>query len=387
MISSRSSLHKKKCSGLIKMRSVPFSGAKMAEDATEALTAGIAALDLKQPTEEKGTSSQRPIAQGRRQVTVKIPSQDQSTVISAEQTQPSSSNSNDTAKAGTPRLRKDSHSDSTHDNPTTSLQEVASQQSQLESLLLENERLRKEKDVLGKRWKEEISRIISYDKHSREKESELAACKKELECVNLQNQQLQFRATIEQINLDLDGICYKKARQEDKSMEVTVTATFSKIITFPAKQWGPDVNPNINWDDGAIAIVSLFGRLCASKCGKRPETCSDFIDHHLWTDRAIELSKLVGPPLERKWAMHAEPQLIAFYITRFLGSAGFSMMDFDNPQVYKECPETDAPVTIYVSQEVCYSCKKFVDSVNRFTGKCGLRFDPVKKRVAISSSF
>jgi hypothetical protein len=360
------------------MRSVPFSGAKMAEDATEALTAGIDALDLKQPTGEKSTSSQRPIAQGRRRV--KILSQGQSTVISAEQTQPSSSNSNDTVKEGTPRLRKDSHSDSTHDNPNTSLQEVVSQQCQLESLLLENEKLRKEKDVLRKRWKEEISRRISYHECTREKENELAECRKELECVKRQNQQL-LRATTEQINLDLDGICYKKARQEDKSMEVTVTATFSKIITFPAKQWGPDVKPYKDWDGGAVAIVRSFGQLYASKCGKRPETCSDFIDHRLWTYQAIGLSNMVGQPLGKTWAMHAEPQLIAFYITQFLGSTGFSMMDFDNPKAYEACPKIDAAVTIYVSQEVCYSCKKFVDSVNRFTGKYGLRFDPVDRRM------
>ncbi|XP_014558761.1 hypothetical protein COCVIDRAFT_24727 [Bipolaris victoriae FI3] len=371
----------------------------MTEDITNILTAGIAALDLKQSTQETYTVgnsaskslsdsvSQRPIAKFTRRV--RIQHVDQSRGSSVERAQSLSAKDKEKAVGDISRLRKDSHSETASDKSTTRppLDVV---QSELELLLLENKKLRKEADESKAKWNEEISRRIEAESDLKKKEDELVACRKELESLKHQTQQLRSRATTEQIALDgksfptLTGVYFTKDYEEtDCVTQVTLELTLSKIFTFPAKEWMENELLYEGHDDGAIALVRLFGQLYASKCGRNRNSYTDFIDYAIWTREAILLSKMLGLELERGWAMHAEMQLIAFWLTRYLGSAGFGIRDFDDPAAYKVCPEVEerGVVRIFVSQKVCASCLGVVERVNWVVGKYGVEFEVVDGRV------
>ncbi|EUC44785.1 hypothetical protein COCMIDRAFT_97320 [Bipolaris oryzae ATCC 44560] len=373
----------------------------MTEDVTKILTAGIAALDLKQSTEEacvvknsinkslSGSSSvsQRPIAKFTRRI--KIQHVDQSRGSSVEKTQSLGAKDKETAVGDISQLRKDSHSELVNNNTTNSPPVVDSTQSKLEIFSLENERLREELEKYKAKWNEEVSRRIEAESDLKEKEDELSTCREELDSLKHQTQHLRNRTTIEQISLSgtnfptLTDISFSKAyRQTDYSTHVTLNVTLSKTYAFPAKAWDKTGQPYESPDDGAIAAVRLFGQLYASKCGPNPDSCTDFIDGDIWTQQAVLLSKMLGLELERRWAMHAEMQLIAFWLTRYLGSAGFEMGDFDEPGAYKVCPGVEGGVVrIFVSQRVCKSCLEVVERVNWVVGKYGVEFEVVDRRV------
>ncbi|EMD67177.1 hypothetical protein COCSADRAFT_351951 [Bipolaris sorokiniana ND90Pr] len=371
----------------------------MTEDVTKMLIAGIDALDLKQSTEEtcvvrnsankplSGSVSQRPIAKFTRRI--RIQHVDQSCGSSVDQTQSLGAKDEETTVGDISRLRKDSHFEITNNISTTRPPVVHSAQSKLQLLLLENEKLKKEADDSEAKWNEEISKRLEAESDLKEKEDELLACRKELESLKHQTQQLRSRTTTEQISLSetnfptLTDISFSKAyRETDYSTRVTLNLTLSKIYTFPAKEWDKTGQPYESPDDGAIAITRLFGNLYASKCGPNPDLCTDFIDKDIWTREAILFSKMLGLPLEHRWAMHAEMQLITFWLTRYLGSAGFEMRDFDNPGAYKACPEVEGGVIrIFISQRVCGSCLGVVERVNWVVGKYGVEFEVVDRRV------
>ncbi|KAJ5060798.1 hypothetical protein J3E74DRAFT_450556 [Bipolaris maydis] len=371
----------------------------MTEDITKILTAGIAALDLKQSNEEtcdignsankplNGSVSQRPIAKFTRRI--RTQHADQSRGSSVEQTQSLGVKDKEKAVGDISRLRKDSHSETGNCTSTTKSPAVDSTQSKLEILLLENEKLRKEVDEYRDKWNEEVSKRLEAESDLKEKEDELSTCRKELEYLKRQTQQLRSHTTTEQISLSetnfptLTDISFSKAYQQtDYSTRVTLNLTLSKTYIFLAKEWDKTGHPYESPDDGAVALVRLFGNLYASKCGPPPDLCTDFIDRKIWTRKAMLLSKMLGLPLEHRWAMHAEMQLIAFWLTRYLGSAGFAMRDFDDPAAYKACPEVEGgTVRIFVSQRVCASCLGVVERVNWVVGKYGVEFEVVERRV------
>ncbi|USP72855.1 hypothetical protein yc1106_00129 [Curvularia clavata] len=375
----------------------------MAGENDEALSAAFARLNLAQATketrsEDKSTNkppSSNPTGSPTRIVTRRVPHISTEQLIRSlvhqlinsvvKRTQSSNATNEDTAINNSIRARKDSHSGNDIENSGNKPSEIDTLKSELVRLEQRNEGLEKE----AKGYKVKLEKALSENRlilgKLEDKDAELAACRQELEDVEKQwKQKLEFLIGTE--NIGFDDIRFEKVYNDDYSTELTVEAEFriisSKNPKFSYKRWEEKTTGRLcrGHDDGAIAVVEMSGQFYAAKCGKKQENLDSFIDKEYWTKEVISLFRLVGLELKWGWAQHAELQLIAFCITRFLQDRGFGTADLKNPKVYEANSKCPFLVTIYVSQEICEECQKFIDKIQKVVGEYGWWFNPVNRR-------
>jgi hypothetical protein len=171
-----------------------------------------------------------------------------------------------------------------------------------------------------------------------------------------------------------DTIRFEKSFYDDWSTEVVLSRTF----TFPEKQWRDD--DGIEWsyhDDAAVGCLRFDGRLYIAKAGMTRGDVGDFIWSEHWRSKAMFLAEHVGSNMTKDFAIHAEPQLIAFYITRTLQKSGYTLSKFGGKETFpaNESQAKLASIVIYVSERICTTCTDFTSKVNEYATGYGYRFE------------
>ncbi|KAI1564645.1 hypothetical protein PtrCC142_008818 [Pyrenophora tritici-repentis] len=130
-------------------------------------------------------------------------------------------------------------------------------------------------------------------------------------------------------------------------------------------------------DDCAVGYMRFKGYIYLARSGTQGDP-TGFINRNHWTTAAEQLANLVGiSNIERGYASHVEPQLMAFYITGMLEESGNRLKHFGEPHTFQRHSDLKIPIDIYVSQEICWSCSLFIDKVNVVMLNHGLSFRAV----------
>lgn len=271
----------------------------------------------------------------------------------------------------------DSHSERVNATSTTEALEPDRELSQIEALALENQKLKEEIAKYKVLYRKEVSETAQLHDELKETQAKLRTCEERLDISKRQYEYLRDYDIESQMKLDgrsstcEDDIRFERKPFNDKWTEVIC----SRVFKFP--KWARSTVYADSEDKSTIAFLRLSGRLYGAKSGMKRNDYGDFIDSDHWTERAMSLSSMVGHPLKKAFATHAETQLIAFYVARMMTSAGFTMeVNIYNPKAYEPCAQLGGPVVIHVSNKICPSCIAFVDTINDITDKYGLKFRP-----------
>ncbi|KAF7442818.1 hypothetical protein TUN199_09382 [Pyrenophora tritici-repentis] len=210
-------------------------------------------------------------------------------------------------------------------------------------------------------------------------EKELEACHNKLGKLKAKNQYFEQRNNEQRY---LDGRCFSSLHEDirihkkdgdEKSREVTISIVF----TFPKRTYLSNGYPMEQQDDCAVGYMRFKGYIYLARSGTQGDP-TGFINRNHWTTAAEQLANLVGiSNIERGYASHVEPQLMAFYITGMLEESGNRLKHFGEPHTFQRHSDLKIPIDIYVSQEICWSCSLFIDKVNVVMLNHGLSFRAV----------
>ena len=290
------------------------------------------------------------------------------------------------------RRRVDSLQESAKDNPAVELdlvqlqEELRQTKAELKEALARNDELLEEFENYKVRFN--IDRTRAAECKTDKLQKDLEACREELKQVESKKLRLEQRDGPRQRFWEGRNFAYQQEdihfyenlNRFDGVREVILGIAFK----FPMRSFLSDGIWKETIDYGTIAYMRYEGHIYLSRSGKTRDNPEGFINSDHWTTEALKLAGRVGlPTIKRGYATHAEPQLMAFYITRMLEAEGHSLAQFGDPVTYhgRQHPAELVSIPIYVSMGVCQSCEDFVQGVNAVMGNYGYTFEPVDKSV------
>jgi hypothetical protein len=232
--------------------------------------------------------------------------------------------------------------------------------------------LRKTKSDLQEELKQKgraVNDLLEVLREAGQRNAELAAGQKVLEIVKKLEDEIETVQGILKGRAfnDVDDIGFERILHTNLETDVRMTRTFR----LDAREWLERGNLRKTRDRAAVAYMRAFGNIYIAKAGQNPSKDQGFINSNHWTSQAVILSRQIGSHLNRNFATHVEPQLIALYITQYLKHRGFHISDFGDPKTYSnsvlvQLSRNDPiKIRIYVSQAICESCQRFVSAVNQ----------------------
>jgi len=241
-------------------------------------------------------------------------------------------------------------------------------------------------DFYGASANKEISEKSEISENERLLKEQLKKSQAKAKQLELKVRKLELRDSQHEMRLDgrgstsSDKPAFKKEYNDDLSTTVVESTTYN----LPKKVW-EDLETQSrceSHDDAAIGVLRLDGHQYRAKAGQERGDYGYFISSNHRRKQARALSEIVHHPIENNYAVHAEPQLMAFFVTRFLQKTNHSFADLCKPETLSELRSVGPTITItiHVSQEVCKICESFRKAVNRLTKDWGYEFEFVNGR-------
>jgi len=230
-------------------------------------------------------------------------------------------------------------------------------------------------------WKKVLSKAFTINGGEVSLQAELEECKREVVQMKAQNIQLKQQDSLHEMKLDgrLSAIPCNISFTKDYGYDddLSTAVVLSKTYIFTKRLWrenGRDWKGN---DDAAVGCLKLDGRSYTAKAGQTREDFGDFIYSEQWREKAMFLADIVDSDIERNYAIHAEPQLIAFYITRTLQKSGYGTSKFGEEETFPDRGSDMAlePIVIHVSQKICDKCEEFASKINNVAKRYGYYFE------------
>jgi len=241
-------------------------------------------------------------------------------------------------------------------------------------------------DFYGASANKETSEKSKNSENERLLKEQLKRSQAEVKQLELKVRKLELRDSQHEMRLDgrgstsSDKPAFKKRYNDDLSTTVVESITYN----LPKKEWtDPETQSRCEaHDDAAIGVLRLDSMQYRAKAGHGRGDVGHFISSNHWMKQARTLSEIVNHPIEDNYAVHAEPQLLAFFVTRFLQTTNHGFADLCNPETLSELKNLGptATITITVSQEVCKICENFRKAVNRLTKDWGYKLEIVDGR-------
>ena len=254
-------------------------------------------------------------------------------------------------------------------------------QAELEQAAHEINILKFEVEMYKTEWEKAVSKALKINRGDVSLQAELKECQREVVQMKAQNIQLRQQDSLHEMKLDgrLSAIPCDISFTKDYGYDddLSTAVVLSKTYIFTKRSWrenGRDWKGN---DDAAVGCLKLDGRSYTAKAGKTREDFGDFIYSEQWREKAMFLAEIVDSDIERNYAIHAEPQLIAFYITRTLQKSGHGTSKFGEEATFPDRGSDMAleRVVVHVSQKICDSCEEFASKINNVAKKYGYYFE------------
>jgi hypothetical protein len=211
-------------------------------------------------------------------------------------------------------------------------------------------------------------------------EAKLKSCKQDPIRTKAEQSQLEQQDRPHEMKLDgrastiPDDIRFKRTYCDNELTEVVLSRKF----TFTMKTWrGNDGLDYEGHDGAAVGCLKFCGRLYIAKAGRWRGDFGEFIFSDHWSSKANFLAQVVGFNFKKGFAIHTEPQLIAFYVTRTLQKSGYGLSKFGKKStlpVRNDRTELET-IVIHVSRQICKSCREFTSKVNGVAASYGYCFE------------
>lgn len=283
------------------------------------------------------------------------------------------------------RPRVDSHQEGGDSVPPDELRLAQSRnilrttQAELEQAAHEIGRLKGEVEIYKTEWKKVLCTAFRGIGSDVSLQAELENCKREVVRMKTQKIQLEQQDTLHEKKLDgrASTIPYDISFTKDYRDDLSTVVVLSRTYIFTKKSWRENSCGYEGHDDAAVGCLKLDGRSYTAKAGKTREDFGDFINSEQWRSKAMFLAKLVDSDIKYEFAIHAEPQLIAFYITRTLHKSGYGISKFGDEATFPDRGSDMVlePIVIHVSQGICDECEDFASKINNVAKKYGYSFE------------